>query len=97
MITSPNNEQLKTIRKLQDRRWRERLGLFSAEGEDLVDAAAAAGWEPALLLRAGKDVEPELLRAVSTLGSPACAQVFGHRSLLHPMLRRSRRSEISGG
>jgi TrmH family RNA methyltransferase len=69
LIRSPNNEQLKTIRKLQDRRWRERLGLFTAEGEDLVDAAAAAGWVPELLLRAGEDVEPELLRAVSTLGS----------------------------
>ncbi|HEU0023899.1 MAG TPA: RNA methyltransferase [Thermoleophilaceae bacterium] len=69
MITSPNNEQLKTIRKLQDRRWRERLGLFVAEGEDLVDAAAAAGWEPELLLRAGEDVERDLLDGVSSLGS----------------------------
>jgi RNA methyltransferase, TrmH family len=69
MITSPQNEQLKTIRKLQDRRWRERLDLFAAEGEDLVDAAAAAGWEPELVLRAGEDVERELLDEVSTLGS----------------------------
>jgi RNA methyltransferase, TrmH family len=69
MITSPQNEQLKTIRKLQDRSWRERLDLFAAEGEDLVDAAAAAGWEPELLLRAGEDVERELLDEVSSLGS----------------------------
>ena len=40
-----------------------------AEGEDLVEAAEAAGWEPELLLRAGVDVEPELLDAVSALGS----------------------------
>ena len=65
MITSKDNEQLKTIRKLQDRRWRDKLGLFAAEGEDLVDAA----WEPEFLLRAGEDVEPELLAEVSTLGS----------------------------
>ena len=38
-------------------------------GGGLVDAAAAAGWEPELLLRAGEDVEPGLLHAVSTLGS----------------------------
>ena len=69
MITSPHNEQLKTIRKLREHRWRERLDLFAAEGEDLVDAAAAAGWEPELLLRAGKDVERELLDEVSSLGS----------------------------
>src|SRR3954451_15583333 len=69
MIQSPDNEQLKTIRKLQSKRWRERLDLFAAEGEDLVDAARAAGWEPESLLVAGEDVEPRPLRAVSTLGS----------------------------
>ena len=66
MITSKDNQQLKTIRRLQQKR---RDGLFVAEGEDLVDAAAANGWEPELLLRAGEDVEPTLLDAVSALGS----------------------------
>ena len=65
MIRSPDNDKLKTIRKLQQKRWREKLGLFAAEGEDLV----AAAWEPEFVLRAGQDVEPELLDAVSTLGS----------------------------
>ncbi|HEX8075950.1 MAG TPA: RNA methyltransferase [Thermoleophilaceae bacterium] len=69
MITSPDNQQLKTIRRLHDKRHREREGLCLAEGEDLVDAARAAGLEPAVLLVAGEDVEPELLDAVSTLGS----------------------------
>jgi TrmH family RNA methyltransferase len=71
VITSPDNQQLKTIRRLHDKRHRTREGLFVAEGEDLVDAAAAAGWKPELLLRAGEDVEPKLLDAVSTLGSGA--------------------------
>jgi TrmH family RNA methyltransferase len=69
MITSKDNEKLKLIRKLADRKHREREGLFVAEGEDLVEAAAAAGVEPAFVLRAGEDVEPELLDAVSALGS----------------------------
>ncbi|HEY7631304.1 MAG TPA: RNA methyltransferase [Thermoleophilaceae bacterium] len=69
MITSAQNEQLKTIRKLQDKKHRERSGLFAAEGEDLVDAAAAAGWEPEILLVAGEDVEPDLLAGISSLGS----------------------------
>ena len=69
MIRSPDNDRLKTIRKLAQKRWREKLGLFVAEGEDLVAAAQRAGWEPRFLLRAGEDVEPELLEAVSTLGS----------------------------
>ena len=69
MISSPDNEQLKTIRKLQQKRWRERLDLFAAEGEDLVEAAELAGWEPETLLIAGLDVEEELLGEVSALAS----------------------------
>jgi TrmH family RNA methyltransferase len=64
MIVSKDNQQLKTIRKLLSKR---RDGLFVAEGEDLVEAAAAHGWEPEILLRAGVDVDPDLLP--SSLGS----------------------------
>src|SRR4051794_3865171 len=65
MIRSADNDKLKTIRKLHDRRWRDKLDLFVAEGEDLVDAA----WEPEFVLVAGEDVEPQLLDEVSALGS----------------------------
>ena len=69
MIRSADNDKLKTIRKLQQKRWRDKLGLFAAEGEDLVAAAERAGWPAEFVLRAGEDVEPELLAAVSALGS----------------------------
>ncbi len=69
MITSKDNEKLKLIRKLADRKHREREGLFVAEGEDLVDAAAAAGVKAEFVLRSGEDVEPALLDGVSALGS----------------------------
>ena len=69
MINSPDNPKLKTIRRLTNVRHRRRTGLFIAEGEDLVEAAEAAGAEPEILLRAGVDVEPELLDEVSALGS----------------------------
>ena len=65
MIRSADNDKLKTIRKLRQKRWRTKLGLFAAEGEDLVEAAPAAEF----VLRAGEDVEPELLDAVSALAS----------------------------
>lgn len=65
VITSADNEKLKTIRKLHQKSWRAKLGLFAAEGEDLVEL----GRDPEFVLRAGIDVEPELLDAVSTLGS----------------------------
>ena len=70
MITSAANPRLKLVRRLESRRQREKLGLFVCEGEDLVDAARAAGIEPVDLLVAGESVEPELLAAVSTLAHP---------------------------
>jgi TrmH family RNA methyltransferase len=51
------------VRKLHERRWREKLGLFFLEGEDLVAAATA---EPVALLVAGENVEAALLAEVST-------------------------------
>jgi TrmH family RNA methyltransferase len=74
-ITSPQNEALKEIRKLAGRRWRDKLGEFVAEGEDLVEAADAAGWAPNALYVAagcglnGIEVAPHVLATVSQLGS----------------------------
>ena len=70
MITSAANPRLKLVRRLEGRRQRAKLGLFVCEGEDLVEAARAAGVEPADLLVAGETVEPGLLAAVSTLAHP---------------------------
>lgn len=70
MIVSRDNEKLKLVRKLHERRWRDKLGQFAVEGEDLVVAARDAGIEPVELLVAGENVEPELLAEVSTLPHP---------------------------
>ena len=75
MIESPQNEKLKLVRKLRERKHREREGLFATEGEDLLEAGLAAGAEPRFVLAAagsdvaGEEVEPELLAGVSSLGS----------------------------
>jgi TrmH family RNA methyltransferase len=74
-ITSPHNESLKEVRKLAGRKWRDKTRTFVAEGEDLIDAARAAGWAPELLLceagsgLPGEEVAPHLLKQVSQLGS----------------------------
>lgn len=75
MIASPQNEKLKLVRKLRERKQREREGLFATEGEDLLGAGLAAGAEPRFVLTAtgsglgGEEVATELLGEVSTLGS----------------------------
>ena len=85
-ITSPNNDQLKEIRKLAGRKWRDKLRQFVAEGEDLLAAADAAGWEPLARLVAegsgleGEEVRAHLLADVSQLGSGTRALgVYGQR------------------
>jgi TrmH family RNA methyltransferase len=82
MITSRDNDKLKLVRKLQERRGRDKHGLFVCEGEDLVVAALDAGLEavealvdaerPVLLDRLPRadHVASELLAAVSALGHP---------------------------
>jgi RNA methyltransferase, TrmH family len=82
VITSAHNPRLRLARRLHGRRQRERLGLFGCEGEDLVEAALAAGLEPveALVdaerppelpgLANAERVEPRLLAEVSALGHP---------------------------
>ena len=71
MITSPSNPTLRLVHRLLDsRRQREKEGLFVVEGEDLVQAADDVGIEPVEVLRAGEDVEPELLARLSTMAHP---------------------------
>src|SRR5215208_6238643 len=85
-ITSPHNEQLKEVRKLAGRKWRDKLRSFVAEGEDLIEAAARAGWQPEALYAAedsglaGVPVAPHVLATVSQLGSGTRALgVYGMR------------------
>jgi RNA methyltransferase, TrmH family len=75
-ITSQHNTRLKEIRKLRmRRRWRERKGLFVAEGEDLLAAADDAGWEAVERYVAagsglrGTEVEASLLASASGMAS----------------------------
>jgi TrmH family RNA methyltransferase len=71
MITSPHNAKLKDLRRLA----RRRDGRFVAEGEDLLAAAAAAGWPATETFVAagsgldGVEVDPDVLARVSALRS----------------------------
>ena len=78
LIASPHNPRLRSLRRLQRRRERERSGRFLAEGEDLIAAAQRAGRAPLEGYRVSGsglggagfcDVQPDALRAVSALGS----------------------------
>ncbi len=79
-IASQQNPRLKAVRRLHTKRERARTGLFVAEGEDLLAAAAKAGRRPVEGYRlAGSglggegfhDVQQAALGSISTLGSGA--------------------------
>jgi TrmH family RNA methyltransferase len=92
-ITSHDNAQLKEIRKLtRRRRDRERAGRFVAEGEDLLAAADAAGWEPVQRFcaagsgLAGIEVEPKLLSQASGIASGTRAvAIYAERFAEQPL------------
>lgn len=76
VINSHQNARLRQVRVLLNRkRERTKTGLFVAEGEDLVAAAAEAGWDAEDVLVAaglgldGTQVDPDLLAGASLLGS----------------------------
>ena len=83
MITSASNPRLKLVRRLASRRQRERLGLFSCEGEDLLRAALEADVAPVEVLvdaerqpllddlPQAEPVEPRLLAELSSLAHPS--------------------------
>ena len=64
MIESKDNEKLKLVRKLRDRRKkREREGLFATEGEDLLEAGLATGVVPRfVLVAAGAGIPTDEVR-----------------------------------
>ena len=77
-IASTHNPRLRALRRLQTKRGRAASGQFAAEGEDLVQAAAAAGRVPLEGFRlAGSglggagfhDVDEAALASASALGS----------------------------
>jgi TrmH family RNA methyltransferase len=64
-ITSKSNDQLKELRKLHDRKHRDRSALFAAEGEDMLSEALARGWPPRTVLYDPERFDARALPAAS--------------------------------
>jgi RNA methyltransferase, TrmH family len=64
VITSPQNQRLKELRKLHDRKHRERAKLFLAEGEDMLAEALRWGARPKSVFfdPEGLDTDSPMLR-----------------------------------
>ena len=49
LVTSPQNDAVKFVRSLSNKRHRQEAGLFVAEGEKVLARARAKGWKPGYL------------------------------------------------
>jgi TrmH family RNA methyltransferase len=76
LITSRHNERLKDLRKLHDRKHRERSGQFLAEGEDMLAEASRWGAQPTTVF-----FDPEELDADASVfsGLPGDVEVVAVR------------------
>lgn len=99
MITAKDNPQIKELKKLQEKRFRVRRGVFAAEGEDLVIAALDAGWTPERIFHtedapeavrehaAAWAVDYDVLASATALGSGArVVAVFALPEAREPVL-----------
>ena len=69
-IHNPQHPNLNQVTLLRTRRGRDRSGRFVAEGEDLIAAAAANGWQPVdSFVAEGSGLSEAALAEVSALGS----------------------------
>jgi len=85
-ITSKHNERLKELRKLHERKHRDRSGLFVAEGEDLLAEALRFGSEPEAVFydrdRIGEEEPPLGALQAAVERVPARGAVLESASLL---------------
>jgi TrmH family RNA methyltransferase len=82
------DRRLRLVSRLSSARQREKLGLFVCEGEDLVEAARAAGAEPVELLVAGENVDARQLASVSMLAHPPRIVAIFRRDALQQTVAR---------
>ena len=81
LITSLNNEQVKELVRLKDKKYRDKVGLFFAEGEDLLNEAYKAGLLKHIYVVDGYDnpyegmdityVTIDVMKKISDMDSPS--------------------------
>jgi TrmH family RNA methyltransferase len=94
VITSLHNPAIKQLRALAEKKHRQALGLFLAEGDKMLARARQCGWEPEIVISiaamadGGKvrqlTVSPDVMAKVSSQNNPpAAAAAFRQRWATH--------------
>lgn len=69
-MSKPSNSEIKLVRSLSSKKFRDREGLFVAEGEKMVAEALDSGFEP-LKIWKREEIGEELMKRMSSLSSPS--------------------------
>ena len=64
-----SNSDIKTIRSLREKKFRDSLGLFTVEGEKMVSEAEASGFEIVRIIRRD-EVGDKLMERISSCSTP---------------------------
>lgn len=69
-MTSISNNEIKKLKSLQQKKFRDELGLFVVEGEKMVDEAVASGFDVTGVFRKD-EIGEEAMKRISALSSPS--------------------------
>lgn len=69
-MTSISNNEIKKVKSLQQKKFRDELGLFVVEGEKMVDEAVSSGFDVTTIFRKD-EIGEEAMKRISSLSSPS--------------------------
>ena len=69
-MTSISNNEIKRVKSLQQKKFRDTEGLFIAEGEKMVEEALKSGYQVEQIYRK-EDIGEEAMKRISALSSPS--------------------------
>lgn len=69
-MTSISNNEIKKVKSLQQKKFRDELGLFVVEGEKMVDEAVSSGFDVTTIFRKD-EIGEEAMKRISALSSPS--------------------------
>lgn len=69
-MSKPSNSEIKLVRSLSSKKFRDREGLFVVEGEKMVAEALDSGFKP-LKIWKREEIGEELMKRMSSLSSPS--------------------------
>ena len=73
-----SNSEIKRIKSLQQKKFRDESGLFIVEGEKMVDELIQSGWKVENVYRRD-DIGADMMKRISALANPSPALAVAHK------------------